>query len=126
MNSTTDAAEFDFEMPQATEKLKSNRTGLRSKGNAESMDLVIELLGKLNANQTDFATADSSALQQVQTELQKVCQVITSFLEYSTNLVNDEGKDLIHHVCIDFKTGHQFCKLSNLGALQAHELAVCT
>ena len=59
---------------------------------AESLEMVIDLIEKLNANQSEFATADSKALRKVQAELQDVTKMITGFLEYTTNLVNDEGK----------------------------------
>ena len=58
---------------------------------AESLQLVVKLIEQVNENEMDFATADSKALQKVQVELQKICQLVTRFLEYSSNLVNDEG-----------------------------------
>ena len=57
----------------------------------ESIQLVLSLLEKVNANQSDFATADSKAVNKVHTELQNVCQVIKRFLEYSTDIVSKEG-----------------------------------
>lgn len=58
---------------------------------ADSLQLVVDLIDKVNANQSDFATADSKALKQIHTELNKVSQLVRNFLEYSTNLINDEG-----------------------------------
>lgn len=62
---------------------------------ADSLQLVMELIDKVNAQQSDFATADSKALKQVHTELIKVSQLVRNFLEYSTTLINDEGKLVI-------------------------------
>ena len=58
---------------------------------ADSVQLVMELIEKVNARQSDFATADSKALRQIHTELNKVSQLVRNFLEYSTTLINDEG-----------------------------------
>lgn len=58
---------------------------------ADSLQLVMELVEKVNARQSDFATADSKALRQIHTELNKVSQLVRNFLEYSTTLINDEG-----------------------------------
>ena len=58
---------------------------------ADSLQLVMELIEKVNAQQSDFATADSKALKQVHTELTKISQLVRNFLEYSTTLINDEG-----------------------------------
>ena len=58
---------------------------------ADSLQLVVDLIDKVNACQLDFATADSKALKQIHTELSKVSQLVRNFLEYSTNLINDEG-----------------------------------
>ena len=58
---------------------------------AESLDMVIDLLDKLNSNQSEFASADSKALEKVHIELQKVSNVIRGFLKYSSTLINDEG-----------------------------------
>ena len=58
---------------------------------ADSLQLVMELIEKVNARQSDFANADSKALQQIHTELSKVSQLVRNFLEYSTTLINDEG-----------------------------------
>ena len=84
--------EFQFTVPTVQEPLDKRRASM-SKGQkkAESLDLVSDLLGKLNANKSEFATADSKALKQMQKELQTVYVAITEFLEYSSNLVNDEG-----------------------------------
>ena len=57
----------------------------------KSLQIVTELIEKVNANQSDFAEADSKALEMVHSELQRVCNVIMTFLEYSTTIVNDEG-----------------------------------
>ena len=62
---------------------------------ADSLQLVMELIEKVNAQQSDFATADSKALQQVHTELTKVSQIVRKFLEYSTTLINDEGMKIV-------------------------------
>ena len=58
---------------------------------ADSLQLVMELIEKVNAQQSDFATADSKALKQIHAELIKVSQLVRNFLEYSTTLINDEG-----------------------------------
>ena len=77
-----DVGENKFGMPQ-------ERTHEEKK--AESLQMVLKLIEHVNENQTDFASSDSKALTKVQTELQKICQLVTGFLEYSSNLVNDEG-----------------------------------
>ena len=58
---------------------------------ADSLQLVMELIEKVNAQKSDFATADSKALKQIHAELIKVSQLVRNFLEYSTTLINDEG-----------------------------------
>ena len=62
---------------------------------ADSLQLVVELIDKLNAQQLDFVTADSKALRKIHTELSKVSQMVRNFLEYSTNLINDEGRRVV-------------------------------
>lgn len=62
---------------------------------ADSVQLVMELIDKVNAQQSDFVTADSKALNKIHTELIKVSQLVRNFLEYSTNLINDEGRSVI-------------------------------
>lgn len=81
-----DAGEDIFGMPQ-------ERT--QEEKRAESLQLVIKMIEQVNENQTDFAAADSKALKQVQTELQKICKLVTGFLEYSSNLINDEGEFML-------------------------------
>ena len=84
--------EFQFTVPTVQDPVGQRRTSMSTgQKKAESLDLVIDLLGKLNANKSEFASADSKALKQMQTELQRVYGAITEFLEYSSNLVNDEG-----------------------------------
>ena len=58
---------------------------------ADSLQLVMELIEKVNARHSDFASADSKALRRIHTELTKVSQLVRNFLEYSTSLINDEG-----------------------------------
>ncbi len=60
----------------------------------ESLEMVMGLLDKLNNNRSDFASADSMALQKVHSELQNVSEIIRGFLEFSTTLINDEGLDI--------------------------------
>lgn len=67
---------------------------------ADSLQLVMELIEKVNAQQSDFATADSKALQQVHTELTKVSQIVRKFLEYSTTLINDEGMTIVQRILL--------------------------
>ena len=62
---------------------------------ADSLQLVMELIDKVNAQTSDFATADSKALRKVHEELHKVSLLVRNFLEYSTNLINDEGESCI-------------------------------
>ena len=84
--------EFQFTVSAVQEPVGQRRTSMNTgEKEAESLDLVIDLLGKLNANKSEFASADSKALKGVQGELQRVYGAITEFLEYSSNLVNDEG-----------------------------------
>ena len=82
LNSVDDGSNM-FGMP-------SERTAKEKK--VDSIELVMDLIDKVNAQQSDFASADSKALKQVHTELTKVSQLVRNFLEYSTNLINDEGK----------------------------------
>ena len=58
---------------------------------AQSWEVVVDMLHRLNENESDLANIDSKALCKMQEELQKVCQGITRFMKLSSTLVNDEG-----------------------------------
>ena len=58
----------------------------------QALDLVMDLINKVNENQSEFVAADSMALRQVHRDLQKVCEVITTFLQHSSQLVEEEGE----------------------------------
>jgi hypothetical protein len=82
LNSVDDGSCSLFGMP--TERSAAEKE-------ADSLQLVMELIEKVNAQQSDFASADSKALKKVHTELIEVSQLVRKFLEYSTTLINDEG-----------------------------------
>lgn len=82
LNSVDDGSSMMFGLP-AERSTKEKQ--------ADSLQLVMDLIDKVNAQQSDFATADSKALRKVHAELTKVSQLVRNFLEYSTNLINDEG-----------------------------------
>lgn len=86
LNSVDDRSAVMFGLPPARSAKEKQ---------ADSVQLVMELIDKLNAQQSDFATADSKALNKIHTELIKVSQLVRNFLEYSTNLINDEGRSII-------------------------------
>ena len=75
--------EFDFTVPEDTVTEEQKK--------ADSLDLVIDLIHRVNENQAELADVDSKALSGVHSELQRVSEVIKGFLEYSTNLVSQEG-----------------------------------
>lgn len=75
--------EFDFTVPNDTMKEEQKK--------ADSLDLVIDLIHRVNENQAELADVDSKALRGVHCELQRVSEIIKGFLEYSTNLVSEEG-----------------------------------
>lgn len=83
---SVDVGDSTFGMPQEhTQEEKK----------AESVQMVLKLIEQVNENKTEFASSDSKALKKVQTELQKICRLVTGFLEYSSNLVNDEGASYV-------------------------------
>lgn len=58
---------------------------------AQSWEVVVDMLHRLNENESDLANIDSKALCKMQQELQKVCEGITRFMKLSSTLVDDEG-----------------------------------
>lgn len=58
---------------------------------AQSWEMVVDMLHRLNESESELANIDSKALCKMQEELQKVCQGITRFLKLSSTLVDDEG-----------------------------------
>ena len=94
LNSIDDGSSI-FGVPQ-------ERTSQEKK--ADSLQLVMDLIDKVNAQQSDFATADSKALRKVHEELHKVSLLVRNFLEYSTNLINDEGKKEMEKLPLSKKT----------------------
>ncbi len=80
------------ETPQGVFGPRLNEPASQDQKEQESLEMVIDLLGKLNSNHSDFASADSKALQRVHSELQKVSDIVRGFLEFSTAIVKDEGR----------------------------------
>ena len=58
----------------------------------QSLEMVTEMMQRLNENRSDSASAHSKVLPRMQEELQKVSQAITGFLILSSEMIDDEGK----------------------------------
>ena len=66
----------------------------RSKEHIEgkTLEMVADLLRKLNSDDYPFEIADSKTLKMLQEEAIRVNKVIESFMAYSTDVLNEEGK----------------------------------
>lgn len=77
--------------------------------NMERLDLVADLIQRVNENQVELADMDSKALKEVHFELERVSEIVKGFLEYSTDLVSEEGR-----LCQVFSTScYQSLECSN-------------
>lgn len=62
----------------------------------KTLEMVADLLKKLNSDEYPFEIADSKALRALQEEAIKVNQMIESFMAYSSDVLNQESEFLIH------------------------------
>ena len=83
---TVNGEEEEVELTAAEETAKEEHK------NMETLDLVADLIQRVNENQAELADMDSKALKEVHFELQRVSEIVKGFLEYSTNLVSEEGR----------------------------------
>ena len=56
------------------------------------LDVMADLVNRVNNDQSDFIAADSAALQHIHSDLQRVCDIITSCLLRSSRMVEEEGE----------------------------------
>ena len=60
--------------------------------NVTAFDIVTDLMRQLNEDRVqDYADKDSLAMNGIQTEMDKVVQMIQTFVTKSLNLVDNEG-----------------------------------
>ena len=83
---TVNGEEEEVELTAAEETAKEEHK------NMETLDLVADLIQRVNENQGELADMDSRALKEVHFELERVSEIVKGFLEYSTNLVSEEGR----------------------------------
>ena len=83
---TVNGEEEEVELTAAEETAKEDHK------NMETLDLVADLIQRVNENQAELADMDSRALKEVHFELERVSEIVKGFLEYSTNLVSEEGR----------------------------------
>ena len=84
--SAANGEEEEVELTAAEETAKEEHK------NMETLDLVADLIQRVNENQAELADMDSKALKEVHFELQRVSEIVKGVLEYSTNLVSEEGR----------------------------------
>ena len=80
------------EEKKEVELTAAEETAKEEHKNMETLDLVADLIQRVNENQAELADMDSKALKEVHFELQRVSEIVKGFLEYSTNLVSEEGR----------------------------------
>ena len=88
--------EEEVELTAAEETAIAEETAKEEHKNMETLDLVADLIQRVNENQGELADMDSKALKEVHFELQRVSEIVKGFLEYSTNLVSEEGRGTLH------------------------------
>ena len=60
----------------------------------KTLEMVADLLRKLNSDNHQLEIADSKALRRLQEEAIKINNVIESFMAYSSKVLNEEGESM--------------------------------